>query len=87
MRLLWVLMVTSAANKGWLGDVSLESRYSQCGLNVPCVIRSAKIATIEAASATRAGRLPDDIHAEVRSALARHLGADGMTVKSGDINR
>ncbi|MBA4164750.1 MAG: growth inhibitor PemK [Erythrobacter sp.] len=73
IRLLWVIMVTSAVNKGWEGDVSLESRHSECGLNVPCVIRCAKIATIEAARVSKAGRLPEDIFDKVRAAMSQHL--------------
>lgn len=63
--LLWVLMITSAVNKGWQGDVSLEERFAECGLSVPCVVRTAKIATIEAARARIGGALPPDIMAEV----------------------
>ncbi|OGS51606.1 MAG: hypothetical protein A3J40_11675 [Erythrobacter sp. RIFCSPHIGHO2_12_FULL_63_10] len=87
IQLLWVLMVTSAVNKGWQSDVSLESRHSECGLNVPCVIRSAKIATIEAGKANKAGRLPQDIFDEVRAAMAQHLGMDGFMANTGEINR
>jgi len=31
-------MITSASNKGWEGDVSLEQRLQECGLEVPCAI-------------------------------------------------
>ena len=70
IRLLWVLMITSAANKGWQGDVSLEQRFDECGLPVPCVVRIAKITTVEAARAQKRGALPDDLWAEVRGRLA-----------------
>lgn len=73
MQLLWVLMITSAANKGWAGDISLETRHAECGLNVPCVIRTAKITTVESGKARKAGALPADILAELHSALAGHL--------------
>ena len=72
--LLWVMMITSAANKGWQGDISLETRFAECGLAVPCVIRTAKIATVEASRARRSGRLPKDLFAEVREELRRRLG-------------
>ena len=55
--LLWVLMVTSAANRGWLGDVAV-SDLAAAGLPAASVIRSAKIATIEARDAERIGHLP-----------------------------
>ncbi|MEO5706647.1 MAG: type II toxin-antitoxin system PemK/MazF family toxin [Alteraurantiacibacter sp.] len=67
--LIWVLMITSAVNKGWQGDISLESRFAECGLAVPCVVRTAKIATLEMARAKRGGVMPEDIMAEVRSTL------------------
>ena len=74
MPLLWVLMITSAANKGWQGDVSLETRFAECGLKVACVIRTAKITTVEAGRARRSGTLPQDLLAKVREELGRHLG-------------
>lgn len=73
MQLLWVLMITSAANKGWQGDVSLEQDFAECGLNVPCVIRTAKISTIEISQARRSGALTADLLAQVRAKLALHL--------------
>ena len=48
--LLWVLMVTSAANRGWTGDVTI-SDLTQAGLPAPSIVRPAKIATIEAIDA------------------------------------
>lgn len=74
LDLLWVMMITSAANKGWQGDLSLETRFAECGLEVPCVIRTAKIATVEANRARRSGALPKDLFAEVREGLRRQLG-------------
>lgn len=73
LSLLWVLMVTSAANKGWRGDVSLESRFAECGLEVPCVVRTAKVTTIEAERARWSGTLPADLLAEVRAELQKML--------------
>lgn len=73
MHLLWVLMITSAANKGWQGDVSLDNNLAECGLNVPCVIRTAKISTIEISQARKSGALTDDLLAQVRAKLALHL--------------
>jgi mRNA interferase MazF len=55
--LLWVLMVTSAANRGWPGDVTI-SDLQVAGLPAASVVRPAKIATIEAADAERIGYLP-----------------------------
>jgi mRNA interferase MazF len=73
MQLLWVLMITSAANRGWQGDVSLEGRFAECGLSVPCVVRTAKISTVEASRSRRSGALPLDLLTAVRTELTRHL--------------
>ena len=72
--LLWVVMITSAANRGRPGDVSLIDRYEAAGLPAPSVVRSAKIATIEARHAERIGRIGKPLWAEVSSALRHHLG-------------
>src|SRR5690348_4705999 len=55
--LLWLAMITSAANRGWAGDVEV-SDLRQAGLPAPSVVRPAKIATIEARDAERLGALP-----------------------------
>jgi mRNA interferase MazF len=67
--LLWVLMITSSANKGWQGDVSLEARFAECGLEVPCVVRTAKVSTVEAGRARKSGELPLDLLDAVKSEL------------------
>ena len=66
--LLWVLMVTSAVNRGWPGDV-LVSNLIQAGLPAASVVRTAKIATIEAADAEQIGRLPAADQGQVADAL------------------
>jgi mRNA interferase MazF len=55
--LLWVVMITSAENRGWQGDVSI-SDLAHTGLSAESVVRTAKIATIEAKDAERIGSLP-----------------------------
>lgn len=62
--LLWVLMITSAANRGWANDVMI-SNPKTAGLPTASVVRCAKVATIEASDAERIGRLPraDQKHA------------------------
>ena len=71
--LLWVLMITSAENKGWLGDVSLEDCYLESGLTVPCVIRTAKVSTVETKRARRSGSVSDGIFAAVRAILTNRM--------------
>ena len=72
--LLWVLMITSAANRGWPYDVSLEERFSECGLAVPCLIRTAKISTVEAGRGRKTGKLPPDLLKLVQAKFASHVG-------------
>lgn len=68
--LLWVLMITSAENRGWVGDVPVTS-LPQAGLPVPSIIRTAKIATIEARDAEPLGKVAVGLRAVVR----RHVAA------------
>lgn len=71
--LLWVLMITSAENRGWPGDVPIRN-LPGAGLPVASLVRTAKIATIEAADAQRLGRLSPAQLASVRRHLAAGLG-------------
>jgi len=43
--LLWVVMITSAENRGWPGDVPVHN-LAAAGLPVPSVIRTAKLAAL-----------------------------------------
>jgi mRNA interferase MazF len=70
--LLWVAMITSAENRGWPGDESIED-LSLAGLPVPSVIRTAKLATIEAIDARRLGRVPGVLLRRVKGHLAQEL--------------
>ena len=71
--LLWVVMITSAENRGWPGDVAV-SNLAAAGLPVPSVIRTAKIATIEASDAMRLGRIAPALFRQVAGRLAQELG-------------
>ncbi len=68
--LLWVLMITSAANRGWPGDVAV-SDLRAAGLPAPSVVRCAKVATIEARDAERIGTLPPGERRRVAQQLRR----------------
>ncbi|HIJ37654.1 MAG TPA: type II toxin-antitoxin system PemK/MazF family toxin [Rhodospirillaceae bacterium] len=70
--LLWVLMITSAENRGWPGDVAV-SDLAMAGLPVDSVVRTAKIATIEGKEAERIGRLPSGDRAQVAQNLLAEL--------------
>lgn len=60
-RLLWVVMITSAENRQWSGDVALGDRYEAAGLPVPSLIMTEKIATIEARHAEALDRFDQDL--------------------------
>lgn len=64
--LLWVVMITSAENRRWPDDVPVAD-LKMAGLPVPSLIRSAKIATIDASDATQLGRVaPDQLRLVMR---------------------
>ncbi len=71
--LLWVLMITSAENRGWVGDVAVTA-LSKAGLPVPSIVRTAKIATIEARDAEPLGHVGARVLAEVKRRIALTLG-------------
>ena len=54
--LLWVAMITSAANRPWRDDVPI-GELGEAGLPAASVIRTCKIATIEASHAERLGHI------------------------------
>jgi mRNA interferase MazF len=70
--LLWLAMITSEANRGWLGDLAV-SDIETAGLPVPSIVRPAKIATIEARDAERMGTLPPGDRRAVRRYLRDRL--------------
>jgi len=72
--LLWLAMITSAANRGWTGDVMI-SDLPKAGLPVPSIVRTAKLATIEARDAQRLGTLPPADRISVSRFLRDHLAA------------
>jgi len=71
--LLWVIMITSAANRGWPGDVPVTN-LAAAGLPAPSVIRTAKIATIEASDAARLGKISPALFRQVATRLEQALG-------------
>jgi mRNA interferase MazF len=72
--LLWVLMITSAENRAWPGDVLLGDLHAKAGLPVPSIVRTTKIATIKARHAERIGRMPPVVLEQVAAMLKQHLG-------------
>jgi mRNA interferase MazF len=70
--LLWVLMITAAANRRWPDDVAIGD-HAAAGLPIPSVVRTAKIATISVGAAKRLGTLPAAAAAEVAAVLRKRL--------------
>jgi len=71
--LLWVVMITSADNRGWPGDVPVRNPAA-VGLPAPSLIRTAKIATIEASDATKLGKVPRALFRQVVRRIEDVLG-------------
>ena len=71
--LIWVVMITSAANRRWPDDLDLGDRYGDTGLPAPSVVRPSKIATIEAAATERIGQLDAARLAIVMETIRRWL--------------
>ena len=76
--LLWVLMITSAENRGWSGDVGI-SDLASTGLPVPSIVRTAKIAMIDAADAEKLGSLPKTDSQKIAAKLMEQL-SDALNV-------
>jgi mRNA interferase MazF len=72
--LLWVLMITSAENRSWPGDVAIAD-LAQAGLPAPSVIRTAKIATIDAKETEKIGSATDSVRDSVKALISRRLFA------------
>jgi mRNA interferase MazF len=74
--LLWVAMITSADNRAWPGDVTIDN-LTLAGLPAPSVIRPTKIATIEAKDAQKLGELAQVLlHQTLRHIGNRLIAAD-----------
>jgi mRNA interferase MazF len=72
--LLWLAMITSAANRGWRGDVEV-SDLRAAGLPIPSIVRPAKLATVETRDAARLGALPPADRVPVARYLRERLHA------------
>ena len=75
-RLVWVVMITSAENRGWSGDVPVTD-LALAGLPARSLMRTVKIATIDAADATRLGKISAASLRKVLQAIGRELGIRG----------
>lgn len=77
--LVWVLMITSAGNKGWPGDVEISDTIA-AGLGVPSVVRSAKVMTVEARTAELLGALVGAERKAVGAQVFANMGLAGALV-------
>jgi len=66
--LLWVVMITSAENRAWPGDVPI-SNSKATGLSTPSVVRPAKIATVETRSVSTTGKVTAETMKAVMAAI------------------
>jgi mRNA interferase MazF len=72
--LLWVAMITSAANRPWPQDCAIAG-YAQAGLPIASVIRPAKITTIEARDAQTIGAVDQATLGQALTAIRSILGS------------
>jgi mRNA interferase MazF len=71
--LIWVAMITNAQRKRWSGDIVIED-HQAAGLPIASMVRTTKLATLEAASADRLGSLSTSDIVAVRQQISAHLG-------------
>lgn len=72
--LVWIVMITSAENRGWPGDVAITD-LARAGLPAPSVIRPTKVATIDAADASRLGAVSAATLKKALRLIAERIGA------------
>jgi mRNA-degrading endonuclease toxin of MazEF toxin-antitoxin module len=72
LGLLWVLMVTSTAKRGWEGDVAVPAT-EESGLPAPSIVRTATIATIGTKDAEPIGRLPLGLRGQIEAIPQRRF--------------
>lgn len=66
-------MITSAENRGWPGDLAVTN-MAEAGLPAPSIVRTAKIATIEAVDASKLGSISVAALRRVMSRVGEELG-------------
>jgi len=75
--LLWVMMITSAENRQWDGDLVIAD-LAGAGLSAPSMIRTTKIATLDARDAEGIGKVSARLLSEAVALVRRQIedGAD-----------
>jgi len=69
---LWVLMITSAAHRRWVGDVEIGD-LGAAGLPAASIVRTVKIATVENVTARRLGTLDEETRLAVDDSIRASL--------------
>jgi mRNA interferase MazF len=69
----WVVMITSTKNAPLHGDISLSS-LKDTGLDTPCIIRPAKLATLQVDKAEKIGNAATRYRKEALKFIRQHLG-------------
>jgi len=73
--LVWLLMITSASNQRWPGDVDVPAD-NRTGLPADSLVRTAKIATVDAEHIIRiCGQISPEARAQVSTALQKQMAA------------
>lgn len=68
----WVVMITSAENEPWDGDVAL-SASSKTGLSKPSIIRPSKLTTLDLAVVEKIGVVAPSILRQAVNSIHLHL--------------
>lgn len=72
--LIWVVMITSAENRKWPGDLVIQE-LKDTGLPIISLIRTSKIATIETRDAEIIGEIPKDLLTHTTQEISKNLTA------------
>ena len=71
-KLCWVMMVTSAENPSWPGDIKISS-LRKAGLGNPSIIRPAKIATLQVDSVKKIGKISVEISKKLAGFIRNNI--------------
>lgn len=72
-ELCWVMMITSAANPPWPGDIAIPL-LPGAGLSTPSVIRPAKIAALQIDAARKIGKIPPELTKKLSAFVRQQTG-------------
>jgi mRNA interferase MazF len=72
-ELFWLAMITTARRSAWIGDVPVPE-IAEAGLQAPCVVRSAKLVSLESVRIVRTiGAVSSTTLDQVRANIRREL--------------